>query len=69
MKKIGIFAKVQDPRCREVACELLSWLRDRGLTPLVEKRLSCYLESEEGMEGGDIPSLADLVVVLGGTAP
>jgi NAD+ kinase len=66
MKKIGIFAKVQDPRCREVACELLSWLRDRGLTPLVEKRLSCYLESEEGMEGGDIPSLADLVVVLGG---
>jgi len=66
MKKIGIFAKVQDPRCREVACELLSWLRDRGLTPLVEKRLSCYLESEEGMEAGDIPSLADLVVVLGG---
>lgn len=66
MKKIGIFAKVQDPRCREVACELLCWLRDRGLTPLVEKRLSRYLESEDGVEGEEIPSLADLVVVLGG---
>lgn len=66
MKKIGIFAKVQDPRCREVASELLCWLRERGLTPLVEKRLSSYLDSEDGMEGVEIPSLADLVVVLGG---
>jgi len=66
MKKIGIFAKVQDPRCREVASELLCWLRDRGLTPLVEKRLSSYLDAEDGMESSDIPSLADLVVVLGG---
>lgn len=66
MKKIGIFAKVQDPRCREVASELLCWLRERGLTPLVEKRLSSYLDSEDGVEGVEIPSLADLVVVLGG---
>ncbi len=65
-RNIGIFAKVQDPRCREVAGELLFWLRNRGLTPLVEERLSRYLECENGFTGELIPSMADLVVVLGG---
>ncbi|MDD3293714.1 MAG: NAD(+)/NADH kinase [Geobacteraceae bacterium] len=65
-RNIGIFAKVQDPRCREVAGELLFWLRNRGLTPLVEERLSRYLECENGFAGEIIPSMADLVVVLGG---
>ncbi|MRR34234.1 NAD(+)/NADH kinase [bacterium] len=66
MKNIGIFAKVQDPRCREVASELLRWLHERGLTPLVEQRLSSYLASADGIAGEEIPSRADLVVVLGG---
>lgn len=65
-KHIGIFAKVQDPRCREVAGQLLGWLRDHGLVPLVEKRLSWYLQCDEGLDGVTIPPKADLVVVLGG---
>lgn len=65
-RNIGIFAKVQDPRCREVAGELLAWLKRRGLVPLVEECLSRYLECENGFPGNVIPSLADLVVVLGG---
>jgi len=66
VKHIGIFAKVQDPRCREVAGELLRWLRDRGFTPLLEERLSQYLGDDTGLKGAEIPARADLVVVLGG---
>jgi NAD+ kinase len=66
IKTIGIFAKVQDPRCREVAGELLCWLRDRGFTPLLEERLSQYLGDDDGVRGDEIPAQADLVVVLGG---
>ena len=66
MKHIGIFAKVQDPRCREVAGELLLWLRDRGFTPLLEERLAQYLECDDGVRGDEIPARSELVVVLGG---
>jgi len=66
VKHIGIFAKVQDPRCREVAGELLRWLRDRGFTPLLEELLAQYLGYDDGVKGAEIPARADLVVVLGG---
>lgn len=66
VKNVGIFAKVQDPRCREVAGELVRWLQDRSFTPLLEERLSRYLECDDGFKGADIPARADLVVVLGG---
>jgi NAD+ kinase len=66
MKKIAIFAKVHDPRCQDVAIELIKWLEERGLIPLVEAHLSRHLSCREGAESTDIPHLADLVVVLGG---
>jgi NAD+ kinase len=66
VKKIGIFAKVHDPRCHSVAAELVAWLRARGLSPLVEKHLARHIEGESGVESEEIPPQADLVVVLGG---
>jgi NAD+ kinase len=66
MKKIAIFAKVHDPRCQDVAIELIKWLEGKGLIPLVEAHLSRHLSCREGAESGEIPDLADLVVVLGG---
>ena len=65
MKKIAIFAKVHDPRCRGVAGELTGWLQERGLTPLVEAHLARHLGCAEA-NSADIPGQADLVVVLGG---
>lgn len=65
MKKIAIFAKVHDPRCRGVASELTNWLDERGLVPLVEAHLARHLGCA-GVSGTDIPPQADLVVVLGG---
>jgi NAD+ kinase len=66
MKKIAIFAKVHDPRCQDVAIELIKWLEARGLVPLVESHLSRHLSCQGGAEHIDIPEHADLVVVLGG---
>ena len=66
MKNIAIFAKVHDPRCYRVAEELIGWLENRGLVPLVEDHLAQHLRSGEGVERDTIPDLADLVVVLGG---
>jgi NAD+ kinase len=66
MKNIAIFAKVHDPRCQDVAVELITWLEGKGLTPLVEPHLSRHLQVREGAGIADIPESADLVVVLGG---
>lgn len=66
MKNVAIFAKVHDPRCQDVADELVGWLRERGCNPLVEAHLARHLSTETGVERGDIPGRADLVVVLGG---
>ncbi len=66
MKNIAIFAKVHDPRCQGVAEELIKWLEERGLTPLVEAHLARHLSCRDGSERAEIPDLADLVVVLGG---
>ncbi|MFZ3208324.1 MAG: NAD(+)/NADH kinase [Geobacteraceae bacterium] len=66
MKNIAIFAKVHDPRCRGVADELIKWLVERRLTPLVEAHLARHLNYPSGTDSDTISGLADLVVVLGG---
>lgn len=66
MKNVAIFAKVHDPRCQDVADELVGWLRERGCTPIVEAHLARHLSNEAGVERAEIPGRADLVVVLGG---
>jgi NAD+ kinase len=66
MKNIAIFAKVHDPRCLGVAGELVKWLEQRELVPLVEAHLARHLGRGPGMDRDDIPDRADLVVVLGG---
>jgi NAD+ kinase len=65
MKNIAIFAKVHDPRCQDVALQLIAWLRRKGLTPLVEAHLARHIDFREAVIG-DIPDNTDLVVVLGG---
>ncbi len=66
MKNIAIFAKVHDPRCQVVAGELVKWLEQRGLEPLIEAHLARHLGRGPGLDRDDIPDRAELVVVLGG---
>jgi len=65
MKKVAVFAKVHDPRCQDVAVELFNWLLERDCEPLVEAHLARHLACP-GVDAEDIPSRADMVVVLGG---
>jgi NAD+ kinase len=65
MKNIAIFAKVHDPRCQDVALQLIAWLHGRGLNPLVEAHLARHIDFREAIIT-DIPDNTDLVVVLGG---
>jgi NAD+ kinase len=66
MQFIGIFAKIHDPRCGQVAGDLVGWLADKGLTPLVEYNLAQHLGFKNISSGFEISEKADLVVVLGG---
>jgi len=66
VKNIGIFAKINYPRCRGVAGEVIQWLQNNNLNPLVEKNLAHGLERSDGIDGLLIPPIADMVVALGG---
>lgn len=66
MKNIGIYAKVHDPRCQGVARELINWLLEHDLNPLVEETLARDLGLQDGIEDFRIPARADMIVVLGG---
>jgi len=66
MKRVAIVAKMHDPRCQVVAGELVTWLKARGVPPLVEAHLAHHLGLPDGIEKEAIADQADLVVVLGG---
>lgn len=66
IQHVAIFAKVHDPRCQEVATELISWLERNNCIHLIEEHLARHLERSDGMTREEILDRADLVVVLGG---
>jgi len=66
MKNIGVFAKIHDPRCKQVAGDLVEWINSKGLSPLVEDQLAQCLELKQSVDRFEIAKSADLVVVLGG---
>jgi NAD+ kinase len=66
LKHIGILAKVHDPRCQGVASELIQWLKNHELVPLVEAHLARHLSSPDGVKSEEVAERADLLVVLGG---
>jgi len=65
-KKVAIFAKVHDPRCQDVATELISWLERNNHIHLIEEHLARHLDRNDGMTREEICEQAELVVVLGG---
>lgn len=65
-QKVAIFAKVHDPRCQNVASELVIWLESKNCTPLIEAHLSRHLDRPNTMTDDQIREKAELVVVLGG---
>jgi len=65
MKRVGIYAKRNHPDAAELAAGVASWLQERGVEVFFEEELAQDLE-REGYPEDQIPSLVDMVIVLGG---
>lgn len=67
MKRVGIYAKCSHPDAICVAEEVVDWLAKRGLGVCLEQALAKRMSGHgPGYERSQIPSLVDLIVVLGG---
>lgn len=65
-QNVAIFAKIHDPRCLGVARDLITWLEERGCTPMVEEQITRELCLPRLFSEVEIREQAELVVVLGG---
>lgn len=66
MQRIGIYAKRNHPAAVKVARELTVWLQERGIEVFLEKPLAEAMGVGPGYPGGALPSMVELIVVLGG---
>jgi len=64
MKKIGIIAK-NIPRAHGAVRKLSKWLAARGKKVLLDERTASDL-GMDGVAANDLPSLVDMIIVLGG---
>jgi len=65
MKKIGIICKTGRPEPAELAKGLLPWLKRKGCEVYVDKETASLLNME-GSPRSQIPSLVEIILVLGG---
>ena len=65
MKKIGIICKTGIPEPIDILKELLPWLRQKGCEAYVDNETASVL-NVGGTPRSQIPSVADIIVVLGG---
>jgi NAD+ kinase len=65
MKKIGIICKTGKPEPAEIVKGLLPWLRRKGCECFVDSETAAILNIE-GSPRSQIPSVAELIIVLGG---
>jgi NAD+ kinase len=66
MKRIGIFAKQHHKDAIRLAEEVAAWAEAKGLDVFVDDPLAQSMTNVRGYPGKSIPSLVDMVVVLGG---
>ncbi|MBI5025256.1 MAG: NAD(+)/NADH kinase [Nitrospirae bacterium] len=65
MKKIALICKAGRPEAIEVVKALLPWLRERGIEAFVDLESATDLNIK-GYPRPEIPSLVDVIIVLGG---
>ena len=66
MKTYAIIIKRNKPEALSFAREIVGWLSARGVRVLVEKEVAEQVGTPDHIERDDIPSNADLLIVLGG---
>lgn len=65
MQRIGIISKIGVPEPAELLKELLPWLRQKSHETFVDTETASVLNIE-GFPRSQIPSLSDVIIVLGG---
>jgi len=65
MKKIGIICKTGRPEPTEILKGLLPWLKDKGLETFLDIETASVL-NVKGYSRSEIPTRAEIVIVLGG---
>lgn len=65
MKKIGIISKLNRPEPLEILKELIPWLKHKGYEVYIDTETATSLQID-GVNRSQIPSIVDLVIVLGG---
>jgi NAD+ kinase len=68
MPKAAIVSKPQKPELKFILTDLITWLKSRGFTAILDPESASYLgRSEEGIERGDMPAHEPVVAIsLGG---
>ncbi len=65
MKRIGIICKIGRPEPAEILKEFIPWLRNKGYEIFLDSE-TAWILNMEGYSRAHIPSLVDVIVVLGG---
>ncbi len=66
LKKVGIYAKKSHPEVEQIAMFAIQRFVGAGVHVLIEDSLAEQIGQVTGSAGADIPSLVDLILVLGG---
>ncbi len=67
MKRIGIVAKIKrDEHVRQTVKDLVRWLTDRQITPVLEAEIGSQLNHPHCLPKADLPGATEMLVVLGG---
>ncbi len=66
IKKIGIIVKLSNPEAIKTCAAVAEWLSERGLSVLVEDKISGEVGCAGAMPGEALATEADAILVLGG---
>jgi NAD+ kinase len=67
IKRVGIISKPKKTEIREIVPGLLKWLRERSIEAFIDKETGAIMDMKEGcLTRNEMPSHADLLIVLGG---
>ncbi|RMF88604.1 MAG: NAD(+) kinase [Nitrospinota bacterium] len=66
IKRVGIVAKRHKVEAAEVVKNLLTWLEERGIEAIMDIDTASIIGAASSYQKSAIPSLVDLLVVLGG---
>ncbi|HUI26306.1 MAG TPA: NAD(+)/NADH kinase [Candidatus Kryptonia bacterium] len=66
MRRIGVVVKRDQPKALALGRELITWLKQRGLDPIIDRDSAAELHDGMGVSKAEVATTADLIVVLGG---